>query len=416
MKINTTEGEIVRINHLRENVGALLCSTPITAARHGLLGAIHDPLKLQVPSLADYLDRACTPLFELLGVDDVYAVPGALRAMDGRPPKRVVAALRHPDVVDALCRALDQLGIYSLDKYVLAWGPQDVGGVVPMGAEGRAARAELLSALHRRAGEILAAWTSAGVRWSAEKIGIDGRTMVAAARIWQVPMINGEVLGAPESMAARYANRVGKAAAAVAFSRYYDAHRSACPPEAFFEPLALLVAVGEAISRENWGRPEVARALRGYVGLEIPAAGLPVTDAAFDVPRWWSVFSSWGASGRRAAAVIPTAWRLSPVEGDVVTWALCSVAVRLAVAGSMPKPDHREPTWVPPSWESHVASALPDWERGARNLWALMQSTRDVSKRTEFPGALLVGSDRASWPWPPTGTDMLSPVPVIEEV
>jgi hypothetical protein len=413
VKINTT------VSDLGAHVGALLYSTPITAARHGLLGLIHDPLSVQVPTLAAYLDRACTPLFETLGVDNVYAVPAALRAMDGRPPRKVVAALRHPDVIDALCRALDQLGIYELDTYVLAWGPQDVGGTVMLSATGRAEREELLSALHRRAGEILATWTAAGVQWRpSEQVGVDGRAMYAAARAWQVPMINGEVLAAPESMAPRYANRIGKCAAAVAFSRTAGALRSAAPDSMVFEPMALVVAVGEAVSREHWREADRTKALHGYVGLSIPEVGAPVPDTAYDLQSWWPRFTAWGASGRREAMAIPTAWRLSPAQGDVVVWALSSAAVRLAVAASLPSAAESRAAGRggAVSWEDHVASALPDWERGARNLWALVQSTRDVSRRTEFPGALLVGSDRSCWPWPPAATDMLSPVPVIEEV
>jgi hypothetical protein len=409
VKINTT------VSHLDHHIGALLHSSPVTAVRHGLLGVIHDHAGGEVPALAAQLDRACMPLYELLGVEDVYGIPAALRAREGRPPKRVLAALRHPDVIHALCRAFDQLALpEDLYRRVEAWGPQDVGGVVPLSAEGLYRRSELVGALRRRAGEILAAWRTVGVRWPVESVGVDGRTLTAAARAWQIPMVNGELLPAPESMAPRYANRVGRCAAAVAFARYRDAHRASCPPEAFFEPLALLVAVGEAISREDRRHSDHAKALRGYVAVEIPPPGAPVRDSAMTVPQWWPVFSAWGASGRREASAIPTAWRLSTAEGDVLVWALCSVAVRLAVAATMPPWSDR--LVAPPAWGEHVASALPAWEVGARHLWGLMQSTRDVSRRTEFPGLLFPGAGRESWPWMSEPADMVDAVPGTEEL
>jgi hypothetical protein len=411
MRVSTTLG------HLDHHVGVLLRSTPVTAARHGVLGVVHDHLEGDTPLLAAQFHEACVPLLELLGVPTVYDVPDALRAMEGRPPKKVASALRHPELVSALCSGLDQLGLYDLYALAEAWGPQVGEAVVPLTPQGCAQRARLVTELRRRAEQILAAWTEAKVQWKAEQVGVDGRTLAAAARAWQVPMINGELLPAPESLAARYPNRVGRCAAAVAFSRYSAAHRSPCPQEAFFEPLALLVAVGEAISRESWTQGDTSKSLRGYVGMEIPQERAPVLDSAFTVPRWWPVFNAWGASGRREAAAIPTAWRLSDAEGDVVVWALCSAAVRLAVAATMPTSAmRRAPGAAPFGWDEHVASALPAWETGARHLWGLMQSTRDVSRRTEFPGLLFPGAARESWPWMSEPADMVDSVPGAEEL
>lgn len=414
MKINTT------LSHLDHHVGVLLHSTPITATRHGLLGLVCDHLEGADRSwAAEDLQTACTDLMALLDVPTVYEIPAALRARRGRPPKAVVAALRAPDVVAALCRGLDELDLGGLYRYAQAWGPQESGLTVPLAPVDRDRRAALVSALRRRAGEILAAWREVKVQWRAESVAVDGRTLVAAARAWQVPMINGEVLSPPESTAARYPNRLGKSAAAVAFARYRDAHCSQAPHEAFFEPLALLVTVGEAISRGSWEQPDLSRSLRGYVGLEIPGEGAPVPDSALSVLRWWPVFSAWGASGRREASAIPTAWRLSEAEGDVLVWALCSAAIRLALAGSLPQFDRAQAlAGAPVPWREHVAAELPGWEAGARSLWALMQSTRDVSKRTAFPGMLLPGSDRESWPWfsPSADDGRLGDVPDLEEI
>lgn len=413
MKIKTT------LSNLDGHLSALVYSSPVTAARSDLLGLLTDVLTASSPFAAEALREAATPLREALGAEDVRDVWRKLVALPGRPPRTVTAALRSPDLVDALVDALGLVGAQDAAKRVTEWGPRDTGefAVVPMSNEEWDARHALLGKLRTRVAELVAAWRGAAdfvLKWDA--LPVDGRSLSVAARVWQLPLITGEVGSPPTATAALYPNRLGRSAAAVACSRMNAAIASIAPDSAVLEPLAMLVAVGEAITPVDWDARDQSRAARGEIPVWV-RCGMPVGEESFDYQSWWPVFAAWGSSTRRDAIAIPTAWRLSRVEADVLVWALCSASVGLAVAGTMPHRSARK--LVLPTWEEQVTRELPAWEAGARSVWALMQRGRSPERRTGFPPeSLLPRLDTVEpWPWPLLSDDAgnLGFVPSAEE-
>lgn len=406
-------------HHLR----ALLRHSPFTAARNGVLAVVHDGLvSIDALPAAEDLSEAAAPLTSVLDVPDLDAVDGALCALNGRPPAAVSRALTSPRLVSTLCHSLDMLGAADCSDQVARWGPRNPdrpGEALPLEVADRASRWELVSALRVRTAELLAAWRARGMIISAELANVDGRSLTAAARTWQVPMITGTLPPAPEAAAALHPNRLGRTAATVAYSRIGSLVRSPAPDAAVFEPLALMVAVGEAVSVEDlgtaregdgeigmmsWNSSSAQAAVRGQLPVQV-RDGHPVRDEAADLNVWWSVFSSWGSTSKRLATAIPTAWRLSAVEADVLVWAMCSAAARIATAASMPSEDaavRKLGVRHGVSWEDHWAAEFPRWEAGARSVWVLMQKGRRFESRTPWPMLLAPAVDtESSWPWRP---------------
>lgn len=403
MKINSAD---VTLCHYSDHLSAQLSANPLAAVRSGVLGLVHDALLTRTPWLADALTDGATELLAALGIATVYEVPAALTGRPGRPAARLLQAVRHPDLVRALGDGLAQLRCdYGLDpgplERVGRWGPSsgDPGAVVALLADDRAARGDLAERLRVRALEILGLWRAGGIQLEPGMPRMDGRTLAVASRVWQVPLVDGEMAPEPTAAAALYANRLGRSAAAVAFARLNGALRSAAPDVAVTEPLALLVAVGESICSAWMGVEECKVARAGGLPVRV-RSGEPLSAAFVAVPDWWPVFSAWGSSERRAAVGIPTAWKLSSVEADVLVWVLCEVAAMLAVAASAVPVAGRG--LAPLDWRGHVAARAPQWDAGAASVWALMQRGRKPHVRTERPvGGLPALADVAAWPWRP---------------
>lgn len=400
------------LGHYGDNLAALLHGSPYTAARYGVLGFVHDALTEQTPWFATAIEQAAAKLLAELGVPTVYDVPRALFEREGRPPARITEALRSPDMVEALTDGLFQLGYADLSDQVALWSAASAVAGGPLAEEGRATRWELLEQLLTRAEEILVKWRQMGVRLAPEEARVDGRTLAVAARVWQIPLINGEMAAAPTATAALYPNRLGRSAAVVAHSRINDALRSTAPDAAVTEPLALLVAIGESITTVNMNRKDMGLASKG--GLKVSVRnGRALSDMSLSPHAWWPVFSAWGSSERRKEIVVPTAWRLTPAQADVLVWLLCRVAAQLAVAASAPPAVAR--VLAPFDWAGHVAAKTPEWAVGVESVWALMQRGRKPSVRSvmpQTPGALLPPlGEVASWPWRPETSDSLAAVP-----
>lgn len=322
MKINMTERGYGR------NLGALLALSPVRAARGGALGWLSEALLDQTPFLAERIETAAAELIRILGVDTVLGIPDGLAKLPGRPPAKVIAALRSSDMVEALCMGLDQLNFPELRELVAQWGPTDdsESGAVPLRPQGLAERAELVDALRERAVQILAAWSEVSLEIDQGGLRVDGRTLATAARVWQVPTLTGSMQPAPTAAAALHPNRLGRSAAAVAFMKVNGALASEAPIDVVAPSLALLVALGEAITPIDPDSEAVrVQAHKGGLPVTVRSHG-PVRDLACDVHAWWSFFASWGASERRSAILTPTAWRLSPAEADVIVWTLTRVA------------------------------------------------------------------------------------------
>jgi hypothetical protein len=388
---------------------ALLRATPVTAARNGVLGVLYDAMVSQKMALAPELLKASAPLCAELECADLYGAAEALSALDGRPPKRVTSALRSPEMVTVMRAALDMLELWDLSDRVAAWGPQSAtgpGSVLPMSANACAQRTALVDALRARALELQTEWTRLGLGLSPGPLMVDGRSLLAAARAWQLPLITGELPPPPIATAAMHPNRLGRTAAVVIYSRLGQALRAKVPDEELVEPLALLVAVGEAISSpRRRGVHRTAEAMHGLVKVAV-RNGLPIDDESLGVDTWWPVFDSWGSSSRAVAMAIPTAWRLTDAEGDVLVWALCSVAARIAAVSSVPAEVRNVRVLAPvvaDPWPAHREVELPNWEAGARSVWSLMQQPRRFEARTTWPGCISpsLGTDY-SWPWRPT--------------
>jgi hypothetical protein len=395
-KITLSDGEF----YLR----TLLDHSPATAARHGVLTMLHDAMTCARVPVADDLLVAARPLCAALGVPDIHAVPGAMRELQGRPPRAVAAALRSPEMVDAMRMGLDMLGLIKLSNRVAQWGPTDPAdadqSALPLSTEGRVRRRELVEALRTRTAELITEWERVGAVMN-PGAPMDGRSLVAAARAWQVPMINGVVPPRTLASSARHANRLGRTAAVVAYSSMRKALMADCsaPDRWVFEAVALLVAVGESITPPGWSPGKWGQA--GSVAVAV-RTGQRIGDESFGPDAWWPVFDAWGTHTARVAKSIPTAWKLSPVQSDVLVWALCSVAVRLAVAASAPVVVSRGRTLSaqPDQWPAHRDAELPRWEAGARSVWALMQGGRPFESWTAFPELLTPElSVDHSWPW-----------------
>jgi hypothetical protein len=402
---------------------ALLEHSPTSAARHGVLHVMHDALcQNKAAWLADELVAAAAPLATVLDVPDIHAIDGALRAIRGRAPAAVTRALLSPELIAVLCDGLDSLGLLDLRAEVVRWGPRggvDSADALPLAADARQARAQLLGQLQQRASELLAEWYASGTQFGVDLVHVDGRSLLAAARVWQVPMITGTVPSPPQAASALHPNRLGRTATALTYSRLPALFHSVAPIKEIFEALALLVAVGEAISvpveptpeREGpigmmrWDQDTARQSVRGELPVRV-RVGEPIGEESKTVDYWWPVFSSWGSTSKRLATAIPTAWRLSNVEADVLVWALCSVAARISIAASAAQPQQKPYTLGGPverlNWEEHFAAEFPGWEVGAQSVWSLMQQQRRFADRTQFPGLLVpvLGNDQ-SWPWPP---------------
>jgi hypothetical protein len=390
-------------------LAALVGHSPVRAARGGVLSFVSGALADQTPWLTERIHEAAGPLLTELGVETVHDVPSGLAKLEGRPPLRVVSALRSPEMVEALCAGLYQLGFQDLMNQLAQWGPQGDGplATVPLRPADTRVRSELVDRLRGRAVEIMQWWVSAKVELTTSDLRVDGRTLTTAARVWQVPQLTGSMLPPPSAAAALYANRIGRSAAAVAFSKINKAILSHAPDSAVGEPLALLVALGEAITAENLDdertRVQVAR---GTLPVQV-RSGEPVGVMARDVQGWWPMFSAWGSSERRGAISLPTAWKLSTAESDVVVWLLIRIAVSLALAASAPSRAVRLASPFP--WSDHVAQEGPAWELGATSVWTLMQRGRLPQLRTAMPeGGLPSVFDAKAWPWrcpTPVSTD-----------
>jgi hypothetical protein len=389
------------------HLSRLLSHTPVTAARNGALNMLYDALASASPPvpMIDELTAAAVPLCEALKVPDLDAVPAALCALEGRPPRAVVRALRSPQMVDAMCTSLDMLGLIELSGRVAQWGPVDPSNpsmsALALSGSDREQRGQLVGQLRARTAELIAEWERVGVVMR-PGTPMDGRSLVAAARAWQVPMVNGEVPPRTRASAALHPNRLGRTAAVVAYSSMRKALSSDCsaPDRWVFEAIALLVAVGEAISRPP---EEEGYAWGDTSGLQVQVrVGQRMGEESFDPDAWWPKFDAWGTHTSRIARSIPTAWKLGSVEADVLVWALCSVAVRLAVAASAPVvvgQGRRLSTESDP-WPAHRDAELPRWTEGARSVWALMQSGRPFELWTAFPELVVPALDvDHSWPW-----------------
>lgn len=397
MKITMTESDF------GHGMAALLAFTPVRALRSGALSFIAGAIPEQTPWVATRIHEAAVHLMSLLDVDSIHEVPDGLAKLKGRPPKAVVAAIRDPDLVEALRDGLFQLGYTDLMELVAQWGPAGEGvlSTVPLSVRGLVERTELIDALRTRAQEILAAWGKSGLEIGVGAVRVDGRTLGIAARVWQIPLINGAMGPAPMAASALHANRLGRSAAAVAFSKIDESVATHAPVDAVSGPLALLVALGEAITPVDPDSEQVrVQASRGALRVCV-RNGLPVHGRSMDVYGWWPLFSVWGGSERRGAIPFPTAWKLSPAEGDVILWVLTRVAAALAVAASAPR--RAGHLLMPFDWAGHVAKESPVWEQGASSVCTLMQRGRLPQLRSEMPsGPLPRLADGGAWPWRPT--------------
>lgn len=402
--------------------------TPLTAVRHGVLGMTRDALMTTGADLpAGNLTAAAAPLCSVLGVADLDAVPEALRIMAGRPPRAVTSALRDPKLVRALTTGLDMLGLLQLSDQVATWVPTASVLPLPLSERGQMERAQMVAALRARCGELIEAWRAAGgVDLAPNAVPVDGRALTAAARAWQLPLVNGALPPVPTAAAALHPNRLGRTAAIVAFSRARQAMSMSCPaPEEWvFEAIAMVIAVGEAISPASMDLPaSTLRRLAAPSQVPVEVRSGVVGNTGFSLDYWWPIFDSWGSQSATVARAIPTAWKLSTVEADVLVWALCSAAVRLAMAASAPA----RPTGpairmigggavpVVDPWPAHAEAEFSVWVTGARSVWMLMQSARSLETRTVWPGCTApLLSDDASWPWQTPSDGKLADVPAGE--
>ncbi|HZE01404.1 MAG TPA: hypothetical protein VE155_06525 [Pseudonocardiaceae bacterium] len=414
---------------------ALLDGSPVSAARYGLLTFAHGLAEYS----GDALVAATAPLRAELGVDTMIEIPAALAALPGRAPRRVSHALRSRELISALVFTLEESGHYSHADLVRQWLMLDLqaGDLAYTNVTGVALtqRQELVDQLMARVAEITAGWQAKQIRFnSSQAPSVDGRAMVAAARAWQVAALSPKsILSSPTSASAKHANRLGRTAAAVAASRLGTAY--GCPvwvlPVGLEEPLALLIAVAEAVLPA--GQPAATRTgapVRRRQGSELEFSvklGAPVDRDALagSMSGWWPVLDSWGSCSRDVAGAMSTAWRLSPAQGDVVVWALCSAACRLAVsamvtgAGDDPRLSDVQGAAV---WAARVAEFLPSWEAGATRVWTLLHQARRPGDRGSWPGCVFPAlDDPSSWPWRPLpdydepSTDTLTTVPSHEE-
>ncbi|MGH3987663.1 MAG: hypothetical protein ACRDTZ_10135 [Pseudonocardiaceae bacterium] len=397
-----------------------LRSTPLSAARHGLYTWL--PRAAPEPYLAR-LHSATEALRDTLGVSDLQDVGAALATRKGKPPRAVMHALTAPELTGLLAEIADHWGHWDLAPCATAWTavvPSELALSGPA-HEGAHARRELAGALLTRAEVLRSHLPGHGGLRPAHAPVIDGRTLAAAAAAWQSPLITGSVPRVMPSGAARHANRVGRVSAAVGLSRFSVALRAEVPDSWVVDPVLLLAAVVEAITPV--GPEEEVRALRGALPLRVPR-GDPSEGSLFP-DRLWPVLDMWGAPKRRMKGVLALAWKLSPVESDVVLWALAVASIRLAVtaryaAGNM-APRGAADTSV---WEAFRDREAPAWESAAGNAWALLQSARPEHARTSWPGAVFADpGDESSWPWPevpdpwgavPELSGMVSEVPNVE--
>jgi hypothetical protein len=388
------------------HLARLLNHSPVTAARNGVLNMLYDALTSANPPVPMYeeLATAAAPLCAALGVPDLESVPDALCALEGRPPRAVAAAVRSPELVTAMRDSLDMLDLPSLASRVAQWGPMNPAdppsSALPLSKAGRAARGELVAQLRERTAELMAEWIRVDVQMC-PGAATDGRARAAAARAWQVPMITGSVPALPQASAALHPNRLGRTAAVVAYSSLPKAMSDACsaPSRWVFEAVALLVAVGESLRPENW-MPGAWGSRDGSARVAV-RTGESISLESHGPDAWWPVFDAWGTHQVRIAKSIPTAWKLTTVEADVVVWALCSAAVRLATAASAPlKMLGRSVVEPVDPWPAHRDVELPRWTQGARSVWALMQSARPFQEWTAWPELMTpeLGVDH-SWPW-----------------
>lgn len=397
MKIDMTESDF------RVGLTALLALPPVRALKGGALSFISGAVGEQTPWVAARVHEAAADLLAVLEVDSIDEVPTALAKLEGRPPKKVIATIRSADMVEGLRAGLCQLGFMDLMEQVAQWGPAGAGVMLtePLPAKALLDRTELIDALRARAQEILTAWGRAGLEIGVGAVRVDGRTLATAARAWQIPLVNGTMGPAPATASALYANRLGRSAAAVAYSKINEAITTHAPIEAVSEPLALLVALGEAITPMD-PNSEQSRVQASKGGLRVGVRnGMPVRARSMDVYGWWPVFSAWGSSERRGVIPFPTAWRLSAAEADVILWALTRVAAALAIAASAPR--RAGHLLTPFDWAGHAARETPMWEQGASSVCELMQRGRLPQLRSEMPsGPLPSLADGGAWPWRPT--------------
>lgn len=397
-KITLSDGE----RHMR----TLMHTTPLTAVRYGVLSLLRDALETGtrrggLEGWPEQIDKVTAPLCSALDIESIHEVPAALQRMTGRPPRRVVAALRDKDFVISVANAFEALGSIDLSDRAMAWSPGTFRseGLPALPGDGLSARSGLLGALRARARQIHAAWVAEQVDF-ALAVRLDGRSLNAAARAWQMPLVTGAQPTAPMATTALYPNRLGRTAAVVAYLYAPQAYSKESPaPDAWiFESLAMLVAVGEAIAG-----PDVhARrpAMEGHGVSEVVSVGSgPLGDGLFDVACWWPVFDAWGSQSERVARSVPTAWKLTDAEADVLVWVLCGVAARLAVAASARRSTRRGSD-DGRAWVDHRDAELPVWTVGARSVWSLMQGARRFEERTAWPGELgwSLGDDSV-WPW-----------------
>lgn len=401
----------VTLSHGETYLASLLDRPAISAVRNHVLGMLCDALitDRQAP-LADEIKRAATPLCSALGVEHVDDLPAALSKVTGRPTRQVRNALHAPELAAAVANGLDALTLLDTADRARLWSTETsaivAGQMLP--EEALHARAELMTGLVKRARKILSLWRGDGGVDLAPRVPIDGRCLASIARAWQVPLVRGELLPPPTATVALYPNRLGRLAAALAFVRAgaaLDPQR--CAPDAWvYESCALLVAVGDWIGGDGV-RAEAASQVS-------PRTGRPMwakDDELFQLNCWWPVFDSWGSQSKAVAKAVETAWKLTEVQADVLVWALCSVAARLATAASAPdRPLVASARPVPGAavvvedpeagWPDHRVAELPTWEAGARSVWSLMLSTRRLEGRTPWPGCLEWSLDDASsWPW-----------------
>jgi hypothetical protein len=378
--------------------------------RDALVGTEH-------PAIARELERTAVPLARALAVETLDEIDGAMRALKGRPPIGVTRALADPEFVTVLVDSMEVMGWSDLALRAARWGarnPRNPLEALPLAGDALAQRADLLGQLRLRAEELRTGWREAGAMLNGDAVFVDGRSLAAAARAWQIPMITGEVPEKPTATAVLHPNRLGRTAAIVAFAQLPKVVRSTAPDAVIFESLALMVAVGESITRwvpSNeqrglmvWDASTVTAATRGELPVRV-RVGEPVEPESANLSMWWPVLSAWGATSKRAATAMPTAWRLSEVEADVLVWVLCSCAARLGVAASMPAPVRSVRPWAAPTpvtWEQHWSEESRKWEMGVRSVWGLMQSVRRFESRTAYPedGSLAWALDDDSlWPW-----------------
>jgi hypothetical protein len=343
--------------------------------------------------------------------------------------------------VDPLTRALDEVLLFRHSDRVRMWLTADLelDDLDAASSEQRQERRQLVGLLLARVRELLTGWQELGrvgqfKLTPSEAPPVDGRVLVAAARAWRVSdLARGAEAALPPVTAAsaKHANRLGRTAAAVAASRLPTALRaptSCAPSVAVEEAFALLVAVAEAVSQPGIvpGRPSdevVSTVMRGELAFSVRlGAKVEVEGLSASMSSWWSVLDAWGTTSRKVAGVLPTAWKLSAAEGDVVVWALCSAACRLALATAVSaesiglRPSTQEGASL---WDKVVATRLPTWEAGAMSVWTLLQSTRGPSDRSVWPAAVFATpGDESSWPWAPTVEEAgtLVSVPATEEV